>query len=58
LEKPIFTYLKNVEKSTRKMRLPIDFVRKYGNSYYMEVYDGYIILKPTGAKNGKCNDKH
>ena len=58
LEKPIFTYLKKAEKTTHKVRLPFKFVEKYGENYYMEVYDSYIIIKPIGDKNGQNNNKY
>ena len=56
MEKPKCTYLKNVEKTTNKIRLPIKFVRTNGETYYMYVYEDYIVLKPIGGENGKSNN--
>ena len=58
LEKPIFTYLKNAEKNSNKIRIPLKFVQKFGQVYYMEIYDDYIILKPVGKKDEQSINKH
>ena len=60
MKEPIFTYLKKAEKNTHKIRLPFKFVEKYGENYYMDVYDGYVVIRPIGEKSGQNNnnDKH
>jgi hypothetical protein len=44
--KPALIYQKNAERTTNKITLPKAFVEKNGRSYYMEIYEGYLILKP------------
>lgn len=45
-EKPMIKLQKNTEKTTNKMRIPKFVVEKWGNKYYMEVYEDYIKLIP------------
>ena len=48
--KPTLIYLKNIEKTTNKIRLPKEFVEKHGDKYYMEIYQDKIILRPIIKK--------
>lgn len=48
--KPKLIYLKNVEKTTNKIRLPKEFVEKHGDKYYIEIYQDKIILRPIIKK--------
>lgn len=45
-EKPILIYQKNVDKALNKMVIPKFFVEKFGRSFYMEIYEDKIVLKP------------
>lgn len=38
---------KKSEKTTNKIRLPKEVVDKFGNEFYMEVYENYIKLIPV-----------
>lgn len=51
MEKLIFQ--KNTEATTNKMRIPKFFVKKWGNKYYMEVYNDKIIIKPLKTRKGE-----
>lgn len=44
--KPKYIFQKNTEKTTNKMRIPKFIVDKWGQRFYMEIYDDMIILKP------------
>lgn len=46
MEKPILIFQKNVDKTLNKMVIPKFFVDKFGRSFYMEIYEDKIILKP------------
>lgn len=46
MEKPILIFQKNVDKTLNKMVIPKFFVDKYGRSFYMEIYEDKIVLKP------------
>lgn len=37
---------KNAENNTNKIRIPKNIIEKFGNQFYMEIYDDKIILKP------------
>lgn len=41
---------KNAEANTNKIRLPKFVIDKFGNKFYMEIYDDKIILKPIKEK--------
>ena len=45
-EKPKLIYQKNADKIMNRVMLPKKFVDKCGRSYYMEVYEDKIILRP------------
>ena len=45
-DKPKLIYQKNVDKTLNKMVIPKFFVEKYGRSFYMEIYEDKIVLKP------------
>ena len=46
MENPKLILQKNSENGTNKIRLPKKVIEKFGRSYYMEIYDSKIILKP------------
>ena len=46
MEKPTLIYQKNADIKMNRIILPKPFVEKHGRSYYMEVYEDKIILKP------------
>ncbi len=46
MEKPKLIFQKNVDKTLNKMVIPKFFVDKYGRSFYMEVYEDKLIIKP------------
>ena len=50
MEKPILVYQKNAEKTTKKMITPQAIINKWGNQFYMEIYEDKIILKPIKLK--------
>ena len=37
---------KKAEKSKNKIVIPKKFIEKWGNEFYMEIYDNKIVLKP------------
>ena len=37
---------KKAEKSMNKIVIPKKFIEKWGNEFYMEIYDNKIVLKP------------
>ena len=45
-KEPILRLQKNAEPKTHKMIIPKVFIEKWGNSFYMEVYDDKIVLIP------------
>lgn len=47
MEMPILILRKNVEKISHKITIPIKFIEKNGNKFYMEIYKDKIILKPV-----------
>lgn len=51
--KPILIYHKTTERVTRKMIIPKKAVEKFGNEYYMELYEDYIKLVPIKKKEGE-----
>lgn len=54
MEKPILVYQKNAERTTNKMIIPKAIINKWGNHFYMEIYEDKIILKPINLnKKGK-----
>ena len=46
MEKPILVYFKKADKTTNKMIIPKALIEKWGNEFYMEIYENKIILKP------------
>lgn len=46
MEKPILVYQKNADKSSNKMIIPQAIINKWGNQFYMEIYEDKIILRP------------
>lgn len=53
MEKPILVYQKNADKSTNKMIIPQAIINKWGNQFYMEIYEDKIILRPINNKKGE-----
>lgn len=51
MEKPIFIYQKNADRTSNKMIIPKAIIEQWGNQFYMEIYEDKIILKPI--KKGK-----
>ena len=45
-EKPTLILQKNAEPKTHKMIIPKTIIEKWGNEFYMEIYEDKIILKP------------
>lgn len=50
MEKPKLILQKNAEKSMNKIVIPKSFITKWGNQFYMEVYEDKIILIPVREK--------
>ena len=50
MEKPILIYQKNAEKSMNKVIIPKAFINKWGNQFYMEIYEDKIVLRPVKEK--------
>ena len=50
MEKPKLILQKNAEKSMNKIVIPKAFITKWGNQFYMEVYDNKIVLLPMKEK--------
>ena len=46
MEKPLLIYQKATDKTTNKMIIPKKVIEKWGNQFYMEIYENKIILKP------------
>ncbi len=46
MEKPIFIFQKNADRTTNKMIIPKIVIEKFGNQYFMEIYEDKIILIP------------
>ena len=46
MEKPKLILQKNAEKSMNKIVIPKACINKWGNKFYMEIYDNKIILIP------------
>lgn len=45
-ERPLLIFQKNTDKTTNKMIIPKAIIEKWGNQFYMEIYQDKIILKP------------
>lgn len=46
MEEPKLRFYKKAEKTMNKIILPKVCIEKWGNSYYLEVYENYIKLVP------------
>lgn len=55
MEKPILIFKKNAEKSKNKIIIPQFCINKFGNEFYLEVYEDKMILIPI--KKGDKNDE-
>lgn len=49
-EEPILKFQKNADKTKNKMVIPKVFIDKYGYSFYMEVYEDKLVIKPMVKK--------
>lgn len=47
MDKPLLIYQKNADKDKNRIIIPQAFINKFGNQYYMEVYEDKIIIKPV-----------
>lgn len=47
MEEPKLIYQKKADKMFNRVIIPKFFINKYGNEFYMEVYENKIILKPV-----------
>ena len=45
-ERPLLIFQKNAETTTNKMIIPKAFIKKFGRSFYMEIYEDKIVLIP------------
>ena len=50
MEQPILIYQKNADKTTNKMIIPKAVIDKWGNQFYMYIYEYKIVLKPVKIK--------
>lgn len=46
MDKPTLIYQKNADAEKNRIILPKAFVEKNGRSYFMEIYEDKIILRP------------
>lgn len=46
MEKMILRLQKNADKEKNRIIIPKQFVAKWGNQFYMEVYEDKIVLVP------------
>ena len=46
MKKPILVFKKNADKTTNKIKIPKFLIEQWGSSYYMEIYEDEIVLKP------------
>lgn len=53
MEKLISLFQKNADKTLNRIILPKFFIDKYGRSFYMEVYEDKIVIKPMVNKTDK-----
>lgn len=49
-DKPKYIYQKNADKIQNRIIIPQFFIDKFGNKFYMEVYDNYIKLIPINEE--------
>ena len=47
MKQPILRLRKNAEANTNKMRIPKQIIDKWGNKFYMEIYEDYIKIIPV-----------
>lgn len=46
MEKPTLIIQKNADRTTNKMIIPKYVISKFGNQFYMEIYEDKVILIP------------
>ena len=51
MEKPKLVFQKNADKKLNRVIIPKFFIEKFGQSFYMEIYENKIILKPLKKQN-------
>lgn len=49
-EKPIMVFQKNIDKTRNKIIIPQAYINANGRNCLMEVYDGYLKIKPITIK--------
>ncbi len=52
METPKLVFQKNADKKLNRVIIPKFFIEKFGQSFYMEIYENYIKLIPI-KKKGK-----
>lgn len=50
MEQPILIYQKNADKNEHKVIIPKIAIDKFGYSYYMEIYEDKIVMKPINQE--------
>ena len=45
--KPILILKRKAEKLHNRVILPKEFIEKYGDNFYMEIYTDKIVIKPA-----------
>lgn len=51
MDKPTLILQKNADRTTNKMIIPQYVIKKFGNQFYMEIYEDKIILIPIQERN-------
>jgi hypothetical protein len=47
MEEPKLIYQKNADKQMNRIIIPKFFIDKHDREFYMEIYEGKIVLKPV-----------
>lgn len=53
MEQPIIRIKKHADTTTNKMIIPKVAIEKWGNDYYLEIYEDKIILIPINQSKGE-----
>lgn len=53
MDELISKFQKNADKQLNRVIIPKFFIDKYGRSFYMEVYEDKIIIRPLEHKKGE-----
>lgn len=51
MDKPILILQKNADKTTNKMIIPQYVIKKFGNQFFMEIYENKVVLIPIKKQN-------